>query len=65
MDVDELRWHWGDAYIIHGEPDKYTATRRDNGWTLRAETPLELYALIRRDYQLAPVPRQRERRASR
>lgn len=53
----ELRYHWGSAYVIDGDIGHYTATRRDNGLVLHAETPNDLYAVIRRDYMSYPVPR--------
>jgi hypothetical protein len=57
--LDELRWHWGDAYLIHyfGD-DKWVAQRRDNRSTLHAGSPDGLLSLIREDYRAHPVSRQ-------
>lgn len=53
-----LRWHWGEAYIIHCHgPGNWTAARRDNRETLRAGTPLGLRDLIIADYTARPVSR--------
>ncbi len=57
--LDNLRWHWGEAYLIHFfEPDRWIAERRDNHETLRASTPLGLRDLILADYTARKVPRQ-------
>ncbi len=57
--LDELRWHWGDAYLISFfEPDNWVAQRRDNFETLRADGPVELRDLIVADYNAHPVSRQ-------
>lgn len=57
--LDELRWHWGGAYLIsYFEPDVWLAQRRDNGQTLRADNPVDLRELITADYTAAPVSRQ-------
>lgn len=57
--LDELRWHWGDAYLISFfEPDAWMAQRRDNHKTLRADNPVNLRELITADYAAAPVSRQ-------
>jgi len=57
--LDELRWHWGDAYLITylGEW-RWVAQRRDDRSTLRAESPHELRELIVADYTARPVSRQ-------
>ena len=57
--LDELRWHWGEAYLIDylGEW-RWVAQRRDTGATLRAESPHELRDLIVEDYTAHPVSRQ-------
>jgi hypothetical protein len=55
--LQELRWHWGSAYVIAGDIGSYTATRRDTGAVLRADTPNELYDVIRQDYMRKHVPR--------
>lgn len=57
--LDDLRWHWGDAYLISFfEPDVWVAQRRDNGETLRADNPVDLRERITADYTAAPVSRQ-------
>jgi hypothetical protein len=56
--LDELRWHWGGAYLISFyEPDNWVAQRRDNRDTLRAESPADLRDLIVADYSANPVSR--------
>ncbi len=57
--LDELRWHWGEAYLIDYLGDwRWIAQRRDNRETLTAESPEELRNLIIADYTARPVPRQ-------
>jgi len=57
--LDDLRWHWGDAYLISFfEPDVWVAQRRDNCETLRADNPVDLRERITADYTAAPVSRQ-------
>ena len=57
-DLNDLRWHWGSAYLIHNpEPDVWIAQRRDNRDTIRAGTPGELRDRIVEDYAARPVPR--------
>lgn len=57
-DLDELRWHWGDAYSIMTGRDGWQARRKDGrgGWIIRA-TAEELYDAIHADYSRQPVPR--------
>ena len=58
LDMNDLRWHWGTAYVIsHPCPDVWVAQRRDNRETLRAGTPAELRDRIVADYTARPVPR--------
>jgi hypothetical protein len=53
-----LRWHWGEAYIINClAPGNWTAERRDNHATLRADTPLGLRDMIIADYTARSVLR--------
>lgn len=59
--LDDLRWHWGDAYLIHyfsgcGE-GKWVAQRRDSHATMGAADPIALLDLIREDYRQHPSPR--------
>ncbi len=57
-DLDDLRWHWGDAYNIgHLGPDLWLAQRRDNRKMIRADDPVNLLELIRADYAERPVSR--------
>jgi len=57
--LDDLRWHWGDAYLIHFfEPDHWVAQRRDSHQTLRSHSPDGLRDLIYQDYTAHPVSRQ-------
>jgi hypothetical protein len=56
--LDELKWHWGSAYLISfSGPDNWIAQRKDNRATLRADNPVELLDLIRADYAAHPVSR--------
>jgi hypothetical protein len=56
-DLDELRWHWSSAYLIHHLGDRWVAQRRDSRATISAGTAGELQDLIARDYAARPVPR--------
>jgi hypothetical protein len=57
-DLDDLRWHWGDAYLIHHlGPDTWVAQRRDSRQTLGAEDPETLRERIKADYAAHPVDR--------
>jgi hypothetical protein len=56
--LDELRHHWGSAYVIeHPGPDVWIAQRKDSRETLRADSSGELLDLIRNDYAAHPVSR--------
>ncbi len=59
LDLDELRFHWGEAYditLVGG--GEWTARRRDGrGGTLASPLPAGLLLLIRADYAALPVPR--------
>jgi len=56
--LDELRWHWGEAYVIECfGPGRWVAQRRDNKGTLRAGSSDLLDQVIRADYDREPVPR--------
>jgi hypothetical protein len=57
--LDELRWHWGEAYLIHylSGPDRWVAQRRDSHATMSAENADGLLVLIRADYNARPVSR--------
>ena len=55
--LTELQDHYGRAYrLSHPEPDTWLAMRRDDHETLKAQTPFELFDLIRH-YAQRPVPR--------
>jgi len=56
--MDELRWHWGDAYEISDQGGGWRARRRDGkgGW-LTAPDANALEDLIRADYAREPVSR--------
>ncbi len=56
--LDELRWHWGDAYLIccFGL-GTWVAQRRDSHATMGAEGPDELRDKIAADYRAHPVSR--------
>ena len=57
-DLDDLRWHWGGAYVIgHMGPDLWLAQRRDDRKVLRADNPENLLEVIRADYAKRPVNR--------
>ena len=58
-DLDDLRWHYGEAYLIHffPGPDKWVAQRRDSHATMSADSADGLLGLIRADYAAHPVGR--------
>jgi len=57
-ELDELRFHWGDAYDIGAASGVYTATRRDGkGEPLSDPVPEGLRLRIVADYGRQPVPR--------
>jgi hypothetical protein len=56
--LDDLRWHWGDAYLIYQAGfDDWVAKRRDDGAQLRAKSSAGLHAAIIADYTAHPVSR--------
>jgi hypothetical protein len=55
--LDELRWHWGDAYLIRYLGGRWVAQRRDSHETISADDPAALLDLIRQDYGRRPVSR--------
>ena len=56
--LEELRFHWGDAYRIAADGGVFTATRRDGrGGRLADPSPEGLFRQIRADYTAMPVPR--------
>ena len=58
--VDELRWHWGAAYLIHyfETAGKWVAQRRDSHVTMSADSADGLLEKISADYAARPVSRQ-------
>ena len=56
-DLDDLIWHWGDAYIITYHLGQYRAERRDNHAAVRAKNVTELRERVVEDYRIKPVPR--------
>lgn len=59
-ELEELRFHWGEAYEINYDEHVWHARRRDGrGGLLAGVKPDELYREIRADYALRPVPRGR------
>jgi hypothetical protein len=55
-DLDDLRWHWGSAYLIeYFGGETWVAQRRDSHATLGAKTAPELLDKIRADYLKCPV----------
>ena len=56
--LDELRWHYGDAYLIDMLGARWVAQRRDSRATISAASPAELLGKIRADYASQPVGRQ-------
>ena len=55
--LDDLRWHYGEAYLIELIGRRWVAQRRDSHATMSASSPDELLGLIRTDYAAHPVPR--------
>ena len=55
--LDDLRWHYGEAYLIELIGDRWIAQRRDLHATMSAGSPDELLGLIRADYAARSVPR--------
>jgi hypothetical protein len=55
--LDDLRWHWGGAYLISGIIGCWRAERRDDRRTLTADDPEKLRRAIIADYTARPVPR--------
>ncbi len=57
-DLDDLRWHYGEAYLIDCLSGRWIAQRRDSHATMSADGPDELLEKIRADYARQPVGRQ-------
>ncbi len=56
-DLDQLRWHWDTAYLIHRLGGRWVAQRRDSRETISSDTAAGLLEAITRDYQARPVAR--------
>jgi hypothetical protein len=57
-ELQDLRHHWGSAYVITYHRGQWIAARRDTHDALTAESVDELREKIREDYRERPVPRQ-------
>lgn len=55
--LDDLSWHWGEAYDLAVTRAGWIAKRLDNGRALVAASPSGLRELIIGDYAAQPVPR--------
>jgi hypothetical protein len=55
--LDDLRWHYGEAYLIELIDGRGCAQRRDSHATMSAGSPDRLLDLIREDYRKHPVSR--------
>src|SRR5689334_10127288 len=56
QDLDDLRHHWGEAYLIHRLGDRWVAQRRDKSRrAVSADSAAGLLELIRDDYADRPV----------
>ena len=55
--LDDLAYHWGDAYLLSYARDRWAALRRDRLYFITADTLYELEAAIQADYGSNPVPR--------
>jgi hypothetical protein len=56
--LQDLRFHWGEAYSIHLDNGEFVAARRDDLRELRARTAEGLRELIISDYSANKVPRE-------
>ena len=57
-ELDEVKFHWGDAYDIDASSGTPTARRRDGkGAPLTDPLPAGLQRQIQADYAAMPVPR--------
>lgn len=55
--LQNLRYHWGEAYEIELEDGEFIAVRRDNRRDLRSDSAEGLRNLIIADYSGRQVPR--------
>ena len=56
-ELEDMRWHWDEAYKIGSQDSRFRAGRLDGRGSLEAGTAQELRDLIRADYAERPVPR--------
>jgi len=56
--LDDLRYHWGEAYLIDCLSGRWVVQRRDSHATMSAKSTDGLLGLIRDDYAARPVSRQ-------
>jgi hypothetical protein len=57
-ELADLRYHWGESYIIDVRfPSAWTARRLDDHEALSAASAADLRALMRRDHAERPVAR--------
>jgi hypothetical protein len=57
-ELEEVRYHWGEAYDVTAGSGEFTAQRRDGkGAKLTDPAAGGLLRQIRADYQADPVPR--------
>ena len=53
--LNDIAWHWENAYVVSGEDGVFTATRVGQpDHVLTAETPDQLRRKIRNDYSAWP-----------
>jgi len=52
--LDDLRWHYGEAYLIELTGGRWVAPRRDSHTTMSAGGPDRLLDLIRADNAAHP-----------
>jgi hypothetical protein len=55
--LQDLRYHWGEAYSIDLDNGEFVASRRDNWRELRAAGTEELHEMIIIDYSENRIPR--------
>ena len=50
-ELRDICWHWGTAYVLDYDGERYTATRADSpDHVLTADTAAQLRGMIRSDY---------------
>ena len=50
-ELRDICWHWGAAYVLDYDGERYTATRADSpDHVLTADTAAQLRGMIRSDY---------------